>query len=182
MKNKTRQKALSDFFKKEYSNLVLFVQRLISDTAARDSQDIVQDVAFNLFSATDISIPIENLSAYIYRAIRNRVVDEFRKRKKDTVSLEEKLYRDGELTLADVIQDTCPDMSKVVVNNEIRNQLYKAIDTLNEEQKAIIIETEFENRSFRELSEEWDIPIGTLLARKSRGLQSIRTALAAPMT
>ena len=44
-------------------------------------------------------------------------------------------------------------------------------------QKAIVIETEFEGRSFRELADEWNIPIGTLLARKSRALQKIRKEL-----
>jgi len=39
------------------------------------------------------------------------------------------------------------------------------------------VATEFDGRSFRELSEEWQVPIGTLLARKSRALQKIRNKL-----
>jgi len=40
-----------------------------------------------------------------------------------------------------------------------------------------VIATEFDGRSFRELSEAWEIPIGTLLARKSRALRKVKDAL-----
>ena len=32
-------------------------------------------------------------------------------------------------------------------------------------------------RTFRELSEEWGVPLGTLLARKSRAIAKVREAL-----
>jgi DNA-directed RNA polymerase specialized sigma24 family protein len=34
-----------------------------------------------------------------------------------------------------------------------------------------------EERSFKDLAGEWRVPIGTLLARKSRGLEKIREQL-----
>jgi DNA-directed RNA polymerase specialized sigma24 family protein len=34
-----------------------------------------------------------------------------------------------------------------------------------------------EGRSFRQLSEEWGVPVGTLLARKSRALKKIKKML-----
>jgi DNA-directed RNA polymerase specialized sigma24 family protein len=51
------------------------------------------------------------------------------------------------------------------------------LDSLNKEQRAVIIATEFDDRPFRELSKEWEIPIGTLVARKSRALKKIREKL-----
>jgi len=40
-----------------------------------------------------------------------------------------------------------------------------------------VVLTEFEEVSFRELSEEWDEPLGTLLSRKARAMEKIRQAL-----
>ena len=59
----------------------------------------------------------------------------------------------------------------------MRQHLFQAIDSLNDQARAIIIETEFNGRSFRELADQWKIPIGTLLARKSRALKKIRELL-----
>ena len=155
---------LSEFFRTEYSRLVRFVRRRIDDAADRDAEDIVQDVILNIFDKADFTAPIENLSAYIYQALRNRIIDMFRKRK-ETVFLRE------------LVQPPVDDTEKVIEKKELRGKIYDAIDTLSDDQRAVVIATEFENRSFRELSEEWRIPIGTLLARKSRALQKIKKEL-----
>jgi DNA-directed RNA polymerase specialized sigma24 family protein len=56
--------------------------------------------------------------------------------------------------------------------------IFEAMDELGAEEKAVILETEFEGKSFHRLAEEWDVPLGTLLARKSRALEKIRKRLA----
>lgn len=173
------QTKIAAFFRSEYRRLVRYVRGLIEDTAERDGEDIVQDVIANIFNMADVTIPIENLSAYVYRSLRNRVVDYWRKRRTDIVSLENEIYDDSDRSLADLIHDSRYDPSNEVETKETLRCLFEAIESLTEDQKAILMETEFEGRSFRELSEAWSIPIGTLLARKSRALKQIRGALAA---
>jgi len=154
----------SEFFQKEYFRLVRFVRRLIDDAADRDAEDIVQDVMLSIFDKADVTIPIENLAAYVYRSLRNKVVDIFRK-KEDVVSM------------SNVISDARHDTEREVERKELMEFVFRAIDSLPDEQRAVLIATEFEGRPFRELSERWKIPIGTLLARKSRALQHIRKKL-----
>jgi RNA polymerase sigma factor (sigma-70 family) len=77
------------------------------------------------------------------------------------------------LQLSDVFQDVEKEASR----SELRRCIIEAIEALPDEQKAVIIETELNGRSFRELSEEWDIPLGTLLARKSRAFAKVRESL-----
>ena len=154
----------SDFFQREYFRLVRYVRRLIDDAADRDAEDIVQDVMLSIFDKADVTIPIENLAAYVYRSLRNRVIDIFRK-------------KEDVLSLSDVISETRYDIQQEVERKELMDFVFRAIDSLSDEQRAILLATEFEGWSFRELSEEWEIPMGTLLARKSRALQHIRKKL-----
>ena len=79
---------LTDFFKGERKALLNYARRKIDDMADRDAEDIVQDVFVSLFEKADVTLPIENLAAYVYQSLRNRLVDIFRK-KKDTLSLED---------------------------------------------------------------------------------------------
>jgi RNA polymerase sigma factor (sigma-70 family) len=137
---------------------------LIDDAGDRDAEDIVQDVMLSIFDKADVTIPIENLAAYVYRSLRNKVIDIFRKREEI-------------LSLSDVIGDAKSDTEKVVERKELMDFVFRAIDSLPDVQRAVLIATEFEGWSFRELSEVWEIPIGTLLARKSRALQHIRKKL-----
>lgn len=153
-----------EFFRTEYKKWVGYVRRLIDDTAERDAEDIVQDVILHIFDRADIGAPIENLSAYIYQSLRNRVVDLLRKRK-------------DILSLSDVILASSTDTAYEFEKKELQEKIYQAIDYLNDEERAVVIATEFDSRSFRELSDAWGVPIGTLLARKSRALKKIRQEL-----
>ncbi len=174
----TTKRSIAEFFHQEHRHLVRFVRQLIDDTAAQDGEDLVQDVALNLFRKADVMAPIEDLAAYVYRALRNKVVDEFRTRRDVTVSFDMNVADDSRLTLADVLQDARENALQTLEQHELKEQLFAAIEALPIAQKAIIIETEFEGRSFRQLAEAWNVPLGTLLARKSRGLQAIRAAFA----
>jgi RNA polymerase sigma factor (sigma-70 family) len=172
-----QKERIADFFRIEHQRLVSYVRRWIDDTAERDGEDIVQDVALNIFDRADLTIPIEYLSAYVYRAVRNRTIDFLRKRKRPVISLDRDNDENIEYSLSDLIFDRRYEAEKELEKKHLRARIYKAINSLSDQQKAIVIETEFEERTFRELAHEWNIPIGTLLARKSRALKKIRKIL-----
>jgi len=154
----------TDFFRRERMKLLRYVRSLIEDAGDRDAEDIVQDVMLSIFDRADVSLPIENLTAYVYQSLRNKVIDIFRK-KRDVVSLDEVISEAG----CDAVRD--------LEKKELIEQIFDAMDSLPPEQRAVLIATEFEDRSYRELSEEWTVPIGTLLARKSRALNKIKKEL-----
>jgi len=155
---------IAEFFRTEYRKWVGYVRRLIDDTAERDAEDVVQDVILHIFDRADIGAPIENLSAYIYQSLRNRVVDLLRKRK-------------DMLSLSNMILASSMDTASEFEKRELQEKIYQAMDYLNDEERAVVIATEFDGGSFRELSDAWGVPIGTLLARKSRALKKIRQKL-----
>ncbi len=155
---------LTEFLRGEREALVGYVRRRIDDAADQDAKDIVQDVIVSLFDRADPTVPIRDLAAFIYRALRNRIIDRFRKRR-ETVVLPEAVLESGSDPLEDLEQRETMDL------------IFDAMDGLSAEDKGIILATEFEGRSFKALAEEWDIPLGTLLARKSRALDKIRKQL-----
>jgi RNA polymerase sigma factor (sigma-70 family) len=173
-----KRKKLTEFFKTEYRRLVHYVRQHIDETAGRDAEDIVQDVMLNMFNTADITLPIENLSAYVYRSLKNKVIDIFRKRRQ-ILSLDQTFYDDTDLSLADVLPDTSQNTEIQVERGELISRIHDAIDALDKKHQAVVIATEFEGHSFRFLSEEWGVPMGTLLARKSRALQKIKKELSA---
>jgi RNA polymerase sigma factor (sigma-70 family) len=164
------------FFAAERDRLIAYVHHLIDDAAARDGEDIVQDVALSILSRPDILIPIETVSAYVYQSLRNRVIDYFR-RPKIMISLDDSLNDDDMLSLADALSGTAPDAESEAARSELRRQITEAIEGLPDDQKAVVVETEVNGRKFSDLSEEWNIPIGTLLARKARGMAKVRESL-----
>lgn len=173
MSAEIRKKKISAFFRKEYSRLLGYVQRMIDYAADLDAEDIIQDVMVNLIDRADPTLPIENLSAYIYRALKNRVVDIFRRRRR-YLPLDAKISSDRSRSLIDILQDSGSDIAARLEQEELYHLLYAAIGSLDARDRAILAATEFEGYTFRQLSEDWGVPLGTLLARKSRALEKIR--------
>lgn len=168
---------LRGFFEDEYHRMVAFVRNLIADAADREAEDIVQEVAFHLFEKGDIAAPIEHLGAYIYQSLRNRVTDSFRRKKPDR-SLDEPIGDgEGDVRLVDVIADTTSDTVAEAESRDYLGHAMEYIKRMPERDQAIIIATEIEGYSFAELSQRWNVPVGTLLARKSRSLKKVRDYL-----
>lgn len=168
----------SDFVNKEYQRLKGFVNKMIRDMPEVDSEDIIQDVMLNLFNKADIVLPIENIAGYIYQALKNKVIDIMRKRNiKRELSINTPVSIDENLTLVDILEDRRCNIINLLDRDEIKKELYDAIDNLNPDERAVLIATEFEGRRYKELSREWNIPVGTLLSKKSRVLKKIQSRL-----
>jgi RNA polymerase sigma-70 factor (ECF subfamily) len=168
---------LGDFFRREYGRMVRYVRGLVRDAADRDGEDIVQDVMVRLFEAADVARSVEDLAAYVYRALRNAVIDAWR-RKRQPLRLDSPAGEEGDVSLADVLHDARYDAAEEHRKVEIRRRLFDAIDRLPDDQRAVLIMTEMEGAAYRDISEKTGVPVGTLLSRKSRAMERIRKEIA----
>ncbi len=156
--------AWGDFFRERRQALIGYVRRRLDEAAGQDAEDLVQDVFLGLLDRADPTGPIRDLAAFVYRSLSNAVTDRFRRRR-DTLPLPEDL------------PGAEADPAREFERREVMDAVFAAIDALSPEEKAVVLATELEGRSFRELAEEWRVPIGTLLARKSRALEKVRARL-----
>jgi RNA polymerase sigma factor (sigma-70 family) len=164
----TQKARIAGFIATEWHRLVRYVRAWIADTADRDAEDVVQDVLERLFVNAESTEPIADLSAYLYRSLRNRVIDLYRKPKRTS-------------ELSEDIADLRWDAEEALGREEASEAMFEAIEDLPEAQREVLVATELEGRSFKELAAEWNVPIGTLLARKSRAVRALRETLTGGM-
>jgi RNA polymerase sigma-70 factor (ECF subfamily) len=157
---------VTDFFSLNRPRLVRFVESKIEDEPSRDAEDIIMDTMTKIFELSDPNVPVEKAVSYIYSAVRNRIVDALRKRKKP-VSIEDFENRISARTFKN-------EQFESVDMKEKAMKLYEAIDRLKPDERAVVIATEFKDMSFKELSAELNVPVGTLLSRKKRAMDKIR--------
>ena len=138
---------INEFFRREYRKLVNYVRSRIDDTAERDAEDVVMDVILSVFDKADVSAPIDNISGYIYQALRNRITDLFRRRR-NLVSLEQ------------VMQKSKEDAVDLLEQKQIQEELYRVLNDLSDDQRAVVIATEFEGRPFKELADASPLRFG----------------------
>jgi RNA polymerase sigma factor (sigma-70 family) len=168
--------SIAQFFIDERDRLVRYARRLIDDNAERDGEDIVHDVVLSLLGRAELLEPIESLSAYVYESLRHRVIDHLRNRR-FSVPFDESDNEGDALSFEYALFEDRADLEREATLAELRRSIVEAIEALPEDQQRIIVETEMKGRTFRELSEEWAVPVGTLLARKSRAIAKVRESL-----
>src|SRR5471030_390271 len=165
---------------RERTKLGNFIRRRVRDPS--DAEDILQDVLHEFVRAYRLPEPIEQVSAWLFRVARNRIIDRFRKKKEqplsetagtsDSADAVDDQYR---LDLALPAQDAGPEAA--YARSVLLTALQSALDELPENQRDIFVAHEIEGHSFKELASESGVALNTLLARKRYAVLHLRARL-----
>ncbi|WP_321926376.1 RNA polymerase sigma factor [Paraburkholderia guartelaensis] len=164
---------------RERTRLVNFIRRRIGD--ADDAEDILQDVFSEFVQAYRLPAPIEQASAWLFRAARNRIIDRFRKKKEqplpDLPGDDDEAGSEYRLDLALPAHDAGPEA--LYARALLLKALQNALDELPPNQREVFIAHELEGRSFKEMAAESGVTLNTLLARKRYAVLHLRARLQA---
>ncbi|MGA2862740.1 MAG: RNA polymerase sigma factor [Steroidobacteraceae bacterium] len=158
-----------------------FVRRQVADLS--EVEDIVQDTFLELVSAYRLVEPIEHLAAWLMRVARNRIIDRFRARSRQTSlsdssgpdvvgsSSEPSHVLDEWLAPADAGPESA------YVREVLADELVAALDELPAPQRDVFVAHELEGRTFKELAAETGVGLNTLLGRKHAAVRHLRRRL-----
>jgi RNA polymerase sigma factor (sigma-70 family) len=148
-------------------------------------EDILQDVFFELVEAYRLMKPIEQVSGWLFRVARNRIIDLFRKRRPE-VSSSKSVAQDGaasddddQLLLEDLLPSPDAGAEAAYARKVLLEELEAALDELPAEQRDIFIAHEVEGRSFKDLAEETGVSANALRLRKHYAVLHLRLRLRA---
>jgi RNA polymerase sigma factor (sigma-70 family) len=159
---------------RERSKLGNFIRRRVRDPS--DAEDILQDVLHEFVQAYRLPEPIEQVSAWLFRVARNRIIDRFRKKREQPLSeTDDETDDEYRLDLALPAQDDGPEAA--YARSVLLEALQHALDELPENQREIFIAHELEGRSFKELASGSGVSVNTLLARKRYAVLHLRARL-----
>lgn len=147
-----------------------FVRRRVS---ADDAEDILQEVFSDLVEAARAFTPIDELSAWLYRVARNRIIDRSRKQRPEQFPESLAHGERWEDTLPS--PDDGPDAT--YARRVVLDEIAHALEELPEEQRAVFIAHEIDGRSFKDIAAETGVTVNTLLSRKHYAVQFLRRRL-----
>ena len=148
------------------SGLLRTARRVLRDHT--EAEDIVQGVLESVVSAPNLIEDVENVAAWLATLVFRRSVDILRK-----------LSRRRFLNEAEIehLPDSDPFVPEILEEKETLDAIASAVESLPPELRYAFEGNVLDGKTFRQLAEESNIPMGTLMTRKQRALKLIRNEL-----
>jgi RNA polymerase sigma factor (sigma-70 family) len=173
-----QDRRISETVEREQARLRNFIRRRVADQ--RDAEDILQEVFYEFVEAYRLMKPIEQVSGWLFRVARNRIIDLFRRRKPGSLSDPVTVGDDDEeLLLQDLLPSRELGPDAAYARSVLLSEVDEALDELPDQQREVFIAHEVEGRSFKDLSAETGVSVNTLIARKHRAVVHLRQRLQA---
>jgi RNA polymerase sigma-70 factor (ECF subfamily) len=126
-----------------------------------DALDISQEAFFRAFKSIKSFEKGKNFYTWLYRIVRNLCINHFHRIKKRSTVFSDVENRTGlEMTIPAISR---PD--EIFEEHELRDVVWKALNSLSEKDREILLLKEFNELSYKEISETLDIPIGSVMSR-----------------
>lgn len=174
--------ALGETVRRERSRLLAFIRRRLPDPV--EAEDVLQDVFMELTEAYQLAKPIERMASWLFAVARNKISDWYRRSRPNgarTISIDTGALSDDDadapvltewLAAAD---DSGPESE--FFRETLMEALADALAELPAEQRDVFVQHEMEGRSFRDMADEWGVPVNTLLSRKRYAVLHLRERL-----
>lgn len=167
---------ISEAMERDETRLRSFIRRRVADSG--DAEDILQDVFYELIEAYRLMKPVEQVTAWMYRVARNRIIDLFRRKRPGSLS-ESVLSSDGSdgLLLEDLLPSPDAGPEAAYARSLLLDALEDALGELPPEQREVFLAHEVAGKSFKEIAAETGISVNTLLSRKRYAVLHLRERL-----
>ena len=172
--SKSQSKSIENTFNKERGRLFNFIRSRVKDNEL--AEDLLQDVFYQLISAYDSIESLEKQTSWLFTVARNKITDFYRKKK--PVLLNQVMdEEESEVYLENIMPDLENLPDAVYFKTLVWESVEEALDQLPEKQREVFIAHEFENKSFKEISEMTGVSVNTLLTRKRYAILFLRERL-----
>jgi RNA polymerase sigma-70 factor, ECF subfamily len=144
-----------------------------------DAEDVVQEVFLLAYRKAKAFQGKSEFSTWLYRITVNAALTKLRQRKREKeVSLDDYLpqFKDDGHHLMPVV-DWSQDIDKLVAGNEINQIIHQALDQLSPVDRAVVVMSDLEDMSNREVGEALGLTIQAVKARLHRARLFLRGKL-----
>lgn len=165
-----------------YDQLILLYKDVVHSIVYRmvrnkqEAEDLTQEAFIKAYKSITSFNEEYAFSTWLFKIATNNCIDFFRKRKLKTYSMDETIkYKDDEIKQEYAAPD--PDIEYDMVAEERTQIIREAINQLPEKYKIVIELRHQQEHSYEQISEELDLPLGTIKARIFRAREMLNKSL-----
>jgi len=159
-----------DLFKDQYKRLVTVAKAYCHRIEL--SEEVVQEVFIDFWEKKKWNQEIENLPAYLKKAVVYKSIDVIRKQKRNP-------EQEGLEIIDDITVSSDLSAEEILISKENYSYLKREIAKLPERTREVFMLSRFEKMSYKEISEQLDITDKTVEYHISKALKTIKESLIA---
>lgn len=166
-----------------FDQLVHLYERRIYNFALRlssnpdDAEDITQEVFIRVYNAIGNFRGDSHFSTWVFRIAHNVFLDMRKKVKAHPQTSLQEVVELDESEVTRQVEDTGPRPDQLAESSELHDILQQAIDSLPDYQKTMVILYHTQNKSYEEIAEIMNLPIGTVKSRLNRARIALKSKL-----
>jgi len=163
---------------RERGRLLNFIRQQVSNR--EDAEDILQEVLYQFLKGFNDIRSTERITSWLFAVSRNKIIDYFRKKKSLPLADRQIMGSDEDgspLMLEDILPNLSREPEDEMMREWIWNAIEQTLDEMPEEQRNVFVWNEFEDKSFKEISEITGEGVNTLLSRKRYAILFLRSKL-----
>lgn len=167
---------------KAYDELTLLYKEAVYSIIYRmvhnqqEAEDLMQETFIKAYNSITSFNEEYAFSTWLFKIATNNCIDFFRKRKLRTYSMDQSIrYKDDEIQVE--YADDKPTIEKEIISSEKSKIIKIAIEQLPEKYRQAIVLRHQEERSYEEIAEIMNLPLGTVKARIFRAREMLYKSL-----
>ncbi|MDX1586768.1 MAG: sigma-70 family RNA polymerase sigma factor [Balneolaceae bacterium] len=168
------EQAYSELVDKYQRALYFHILKMIKDK--EQVNDLVQEAFVKAFDNLNTYSTNYAFSTWLYRIATNHTIDYLRKKKLKTLSIDEPVKtRDGEMQMQ--LEDESAGTDRNIIRKQRQNIVQNAIDELPPKYRKVIEMRHMEEKSYQEIADVLDLPLGTVKAHIFRARELLYKSL-----
>lgn len=126
-----------------------------------DALDLSQEAFYKAFKAIKTFQAGRNFYTWFYKILKNLCINHYKRIKRRSIVFSDADESEG----PSLYLSSAANPAEVFEENEMRDFLWKGLMKLKKEDREIIILKEFQEMSYKEISEVQNIPLGSVMSR-----------------
>ncbi|MEX0982151.1 MAG: sigma-70 family RNA polymerase sigma factor [Bacteroidales bacterium] len=169
------QKAYAQLLGKYRDAIYFMLLKMINNPI--DAEDLTIEAFGKAFKNLNQYTPNFAFSTWLFKIASNNCIDFIRKQRTNTVSLDQSVDEDENLSPSSLIQSDTPDPEASMINEQKIRLMRDVVTKLKPRYRTLIELRYFSEYSYEEIADQMELPIGTVKAQLFRARELLLNIL-----
>ena len=160
------QQAFNKLMNKYHDAIYYMLLKMVNNR--EDAEDLTIETFSKAFNKLNSYTPTYAFSTWLFKIASNHSIDFLRKKKLNTLSIDQEVDGPSKETVGDKILSDYITPEEDIIKKQRINSIHKIVESINPKYAKLISLRFFDELSYEEIAKELDIPLGTVKVQLHR--------------